>query len=174
MIAVMVGTVCGSMYSDTPQFDTQTSYYTPISYVDFGGVYKILPIAVYANIFHHSIPGLSMPVADKDKLNVIFRCVFIVMAVGYGLIGVFVAMYFGDNIEGSSNLNWHDYIAGQGTCTANCDSVDNDKVWEGRKLWVNLIVWFVVLFPALDVASAFPLNGITLGNCLMGKYYGKR
>ena len=38
---------------------------------------------------------------------------------------------------------------------------------------MSSIAFFVVLFPALDVASAFPLNGITLGNCLMGKYYGK-
>jgi hypothetical protein len=45
-------------------------------------------------------------------------------------------------------------------------------VWSGRAGWVNALVFFVVLFPALDVASAFPLNGITLGNCLMGAYYG--
>ena len=32
---------------------------------------------------------------------------------------------------------------------------------------------FVVLFPALDVASAFPLNGITLGNNLMSSWHGE-
>ena len=30
----------------------------------------------------------------------------------------------------------------------------------------------MVCFPATDVVSAFPLNGITLGNSLMGSYYG--
>jgi len=174
MVIVMVTTVSFSMHSTSPQFDNQTSHYTPINLFSPSGIYKILPIATYANIFHHSIPGLSMPVGDKTKLSLIFRAVFIVMAVGYGLIGMTVAAYFGENIQGSSNLNWHDYRAGTGTCTENCDDDnDNDKVWDGRSWWVNVIVWFVVLFPALDVASAFPLNGITLGNCLMGKYYGE-
>lgn len=33
-------------------------------------------------------------------------------------------------------------------------------------------VFYVVLFPALDVASAFPLNGITLGSTLLGFKHG--
>lgn len=45
----------------------------------------------------------------------------------------------------------------------------------GEHLWYcDLVSYFVVLFPALDVASAFPLNGITLGNNLMFAVYGDR
>jgi hypothetical protein len=39
-------------------------------------------------------------------------------------------------------------------------------------LYARCISTFVVLLPALDVASAFPLNAITLGNSLMSAYYG--
>jgi hypothetical protein len=33
--------------------------------------------------------------------------------------------------------------------------------------WALIISYIVVLFPPLDVISAFPLNGLTLGNNLM-------
>jgi len=172
MVLLMVATVLLAYNASTPQFDEQTSSNTS-TLVDFKGFYKILPIAVYANIFHHSIPGLSAPVGSKEKLSSIFRYVFAFMFVAYGLIGVTVAWYFGPDIDSSANLNWHDYRAGSGTCTDHCEPSDGeDKVWSGRAWYVESVVFFVVLFPALDVASAFPLNGITLGNSLMGSYYG--
>lgn len=41
--------------------------------------------------------------------------------------------------------------------------------------WVVLIIkHYMVLFPALNVSSAFPLNGITVGNNLMATYYGDK
>ena len=39
---------------------------------------------------------------------------------------------------------------------------------------MQAIAYYVVCFPATDVVSAFPLNGITLGNSLMGSWYGNR
>ena len=33
---------------------------------------------------------------------------------------------------------------------------------------------FIVLFPAIDVISAYPLNAITLGNNIMAAYYGAK
>jgi len=47
----------------------------------------MLPIAVFANIYHHSIPGLSEPVKDKTKLKYIFGVVFVFGAVAYSSIG---------------------------------------------------------------------------------------
>ena len=46
--------------------------------------------------------------------------------------------------------------------------------WVDRAWWVRLVAYFVVCFPALDVVSAFPLNGITLGNNLMVMWFGSR
>ncbi|GMH85813.1 hypothetical protein TrVE_jg1730 [Triparma verrucosa] len=169
MVVIIVGTVAAAFDATSPQFDEQTEA-KGAEWFDLSGFYRILPIAVYANIFHHSIPGLSMPVEDKSKLGWIFKVVFLFMFVAYGLIGLTVAWYFGSNIESSANLNWHDYRAGTGENVSN----DDDPDWTDRAAWVEMIVYFVVLFPALDVASAFPLNGITLGNCLMGSYYGSK
>ena len=52
--------------------------------------------------------------------------------------------------------------------------VADDCGWEGKAWWVNCIAFYVVCFPATDVVSAFPLNGITLGNSLMGSWYGSK
>jgi len=43
----------------------------------------MLPIAVFANIYHHS----SEPVKDKTKLKYIFGVVFVFGAVAYSSIG---------------------------------------------------------------------------------------
>eukprot|EP00519_Triparma_laevis_P008143 CAMPEP_0182503332 /NCGR_PEP_ID=MMETSP1321-20130603/15133_1 /TAXON_ID=91990 /ORGANISM="Bolidomonas sp., Strain RCC1657" /LENGTH=479 /DNA_ID=CAMNT_0024708485 /DNA_START=47 /DNA_END=1482 /DNA_ORIENTATION=+ len=164
MVIVMVGSVSYAMHATTAQFDDQTSCHGS-SLVNFSGLYKMLPIAVYANIFHHSIPGLSSPVADKSKLSMIFGSTFAFGMIAYGLIGGVVAWYFGDSIDQSANLNWVGYHAGTGAQTP-------EGNWTHKSWLTAAIAYFVVVFPATDVVSAFPLNGITLGNSLMGMWFG--
>ena len=138
------------------QFDDQTCA-RGTEWVNWSGLYKMLPIAVYANIFHHSIPGLSSPVADKGGLSFVFGMTFAFGMLAYGLIGGTVSWYFGDAIDQSANLNWVGYHGGTG-------HQDEEGNWHGKAWWVNIVAYFVVVFPATDVVSAFPLNGITLGN----------
>ena len=38
-------------------------------------------------------------------------------------------------------------------------------------MWATAIILIVVLFPAIDVLSAFPLNGITLGNNIHAAFF---
>lgn len=47
-------------------------------------------------------------------------------------------------------------------------STTSDKI----PYYAQVISKFVILFPALDVASAYPLNAFTLGNNLMSSFYG--
>ena len=111
MVVLMVFSVSVAMLAsagedkanEKPQFDDQSDA-EGSNLFNLSGFYKILPIAVYANIFHHSIPGLSMPVENKEMLAKIFERVFIFMFVAYGLIGVVVAWYFGDNLVSEKQL----------------------------------------------------------------------
>lgn len=114
---------------------------------DWGGLYVFLPIACYAFIYHHSIAGLSHPVRDKRLLGSIFLTTFLICSVAYGAIAVLVASYFGPHMAQSSNLEWQEYGAGKG--------------------FPRAMALYILLFPALDVASAFPLNAITLGNNML-------
>lgn len=127
--------------------------------VNFSNIYLFLPIAAYAYIFHHSVPALSDPVEDKKSLTKMFAIALLISFVAYALLGVVVALYFGDKVDSSSNLNWREY---QGPRTS-----DGTIPW-----YASLVAFFVVLFPALDVASAYPLNAFTLGNNLMSAFYG--
>ena len=94
---LIVSTILASLDSVDPQFGDQDGPSSAPDF-DFSGFYKILPIAVYANIFHHSLPGLSYPVANKALLSKIYRSVFAFMTVAYCLIGCMASSYFGSNI----------------------------------------------------------------------------
>jgi hypothetical protein len=128
--------------------------------VHFDKLYLFLPIAAYAYIFHHSVPALSEPVEDKRSLGRLFTIALLIAFVGYALLGVCLSAYFGEDSLTSSNLDWRHY---QGVLNA-----DGSTPW-----YAPVVSCFVVLFPALDVASAYPLNAFTLGNNLMSAYYGE-
>jgi amino acid permease len=125
--------------------------------VEWDGLRIILSTACYAYIFHHSIPALSQPVKDKQQLALIFNTALLFCFVSYTLIGVLLAVYFGPDIQSSSNLNWDTYGYFQ----------SNIGIFIGK-----CIKFYVLIFPALDVSSVFPLCAITLGNNLMSTLEG--
>jgi len=127
------------------------------------GMHKMLPIVVFAMIYHNSIPGLAHPVGDKRKLSPIFISTTVFCALAYSLIGIVLGYAFGDSIEQSSNLNW-----------AHCAWEAGPDDGRGSNLVSQLIRLYIVLFPALDVLSAYPLNAITLGDNMLGAYHGRR
>lgn len=123
-------------------------------------LYILLPIAAYANIFHHSIPALSQPVRNKSALARVFTASLLVSFSAYAALGIVLSTYFGEKTEVSSNQQWRSYVG----------LTDN----EGNvPAYARLASFFIVLFPAFDVASAFPLNAITLGNNLMSTFFGQ-
>jgi amino acid permease len=133
----------------------------PISILSIhpSNLYLFLPMAAYAYIFHHSVPALSAPIEDKRSLSRMFAVALLVSFVAYSLLGAVVSAYFGAATQSSSNLDWKDY---RGVLNA-----DGSVPW-----YASFVSNFVVLFPAIDVASAYPLNAFTLGNNLMSAYYG--
>jgi hypothetical protein len=122
-------------------------------------LYILLPIAAYSNIFHHSIPALIRPIQNKEYTVYIFTGTICACFLFYVLIGTVVSSYFGEHSHVASNLNWATYVG-----VVNGDNIQ-------VPLYARVISWFIVLFPALDVASAFPLNAIILGNNLMSFYF---
>ena len=106
---------------------------------------------------------------DKPKVGLVFGYTFLLCGVAYGLLGIVGAAYFGEDVYQSANLNWHNYHGGTGTYVPGVD--------EGKMAWVNIAPWaqcirtFVVIFPAIDVVSAYPLYAYTLGNTLLGLFH---
>jgi len=132
----------------------------------WGGIAKTLPILVFANIFHRSIPGLSHPAADKRKIGRVFTATNAFTLIAYLILGLTLGFAFGDNISQSSNLNWRFFHANTGHLAEQGNIA-------GAAWWTKAISIYIMIFPAIDVISAYPLNAITLGNNLFGAWAGK-
>ena len=158
MVVFMVITVIVAFSSDDEPFGDNTKNHDYSSnMIKIEGLHLILPVAVYANAFHHSLPTLSEPVADKTKLVPIFSTTLACCFISYAIIGTVLAIYFGSEISSSANTNWHTY--------------GNIHGGFGPSL-ARLVAIYIIIFPALDVASAFPLNAVTLGNSFVSALYG--
>ena len=164
MVFLMVGT--SAMCAQENNFSGIVSN-EPVPMFRPKGLHKTLPIIVFATIYHHSIPGLAHPVANKKKLSPIFISTTAFCGLAYSFIGFVLGSSFGDRINESSNLNWGSFRGGTGV-------LDDEGNFVGVAWWARLISLYIICFPAIDVLSAFPLNAITLGNNLLSAFYGRR
>jgi amino acid permease len=160
MVSIMVVTclIAEEKHDNEFNIDNSTNN-NPLLKFAPGQLYFLLPVAAYAYIFHHSIPSLADTCRDKDQLTHVFGVATVVSMLAYSLVGACIAVYFKDQVLSQSNLNWINYRGYSSSSTT--------------PMYAHIISFFVVLFPAVDVASAFPLNAYTLGNSLMSTYYGK-
>ncbi len=117
---------------------------------------QLFPVAIFSQIFHHSIPGLVKPIRHKQHVNRIFLLVLLTTFFLYTLVGEAVALYYGSSTSQTCSLDWADYRGG-----ASAD--------ESVPGWASFLSYMVVLFPVFDILSAFPLNAITLANNIMAR-----
>ncbi|RYG53177.1 hypothetical protein EON66_08905 [archaeon] len=150
------------------------------------GLGDLIPVCIYAFIFHHSVPILAQPLRNKYTIRRVFAVAFGITCVSYVSIGFFVAYFFGSDINAQCNLNWRSYVgcmhppAVYGNATLPGAPCSSAASWgptcvsvSGRPASASIISFIVLIFPALDVLSAFPLNAITLGNNLMSACLGE-
>ncbi|KAL9658360.1 hypothetical protein ABK040_015680 [Willaertia magna] len=149
-----------SRYPENPHFamERHPPYVSPTSLALPSGFYILLPICIYSQILHHSVPGLCEPVKNKKHLPGIFTSTFITTLLFYCLLGIVLAVYYGDNIQATCSLNFSFYRGGK--------PFGISAPW-----WADIIIYLIILFPAIDVLSAFPLNGITLGNNMHAAFF---
>lgn len=149
--------------------------------------YSLVPLAVYANILAHSIPGISHIASrhtninfdkhhvkiilcsywlaeDKRQLGTIFKAVFSTIFLGYTILSVIVSLYYGTSVDKLCTLSWRSY---------------SGSAW---------VAGFIVLFPAIDgmalftdaidtdqcaAFSCFPLMSVTYGNNLLALFLAR-
>ena len=159
-LATMMITSIVAIYSyPNPDPEAHSSahapYYSNMVAFDWTNLGLVFPIAIYAQIFHHSVPGLTHPLKDKRAAPRVFTGVLVTTMVLYSALGISVGFFYGASIPQTCTLAWADYTGG------------HDKAGEGKPGWAVFISYLIVLFPPLDIISAFPLNAITLGNNLL-------
>ena len=160
-LTLMMVTSIYAIYSyPSPEADARSPSKAPfvsegVVAFDWSNLGLVFPIAIYSQIFHHSVPGLSHPLSNKSAAPRIFSGVLVTTMVLYSALGMTVAFYYGGYIPQTCTIAWANYTGG------------HDAPGESKPAWANFISYLVVLFPPIDIVSAFPLNAITLGNNLL-------
>lgn len=127
------------------------------------GISHMLPIVVFAILFHHGIPGMAKDVGDKSNMHNIFGTTLALCIGAYAVIGVVDSWYFGEHIEQSVNLNWSNFhYHYEGGCRGRSGDRCGGDSFGG---WIASVVsFYTVIFPAIDVISAFPLQAHVLSS----------
>ena len=118
----------------------------------------VFPILFLSISFHNTIPNTSQLIMKKSAnlSRVIFWAV-LTCSVTFILVGVFVPLAIA-NVSKISSLEWKEYSAGHDPSS--------------RPWWVYAIIVTVVVFPAVDVISIFPIYTIALSDNLIAMRYG--
>jgi len=135
-------------------------YISAFSLVNVGGFGVMFSTGVFSQLFQHSVPGLLAPLGAKnqEKAGVIFGGTLVTTMLFYMALGSVCSLYFGAKVSSSVNLNWADFSWGFEDASA---SSDGSKV---TPWWSRALSMLVVIFPALDTLSVFPLISVTLGD----------
>lgn len=112
-------------------------------------------IAVALNC-HQNLPNIYQPIVEKDKLKIMSFAALGTSIGFYTLIAVLCSYHFRGKTEQLVTLNWKNYSA----CGDGWDDCPRSAVAIIIRLWV-------MCFPVVDVATVFPLLGITLANNLL-------
>lgn len=134
--------------------DVSPPYLSQFSLVNLGGFGVMFSTGVFSQLFQHSVPGLLAPLGPKNqnKASLVFGSTLVTTMVFYIALGSVCSLYFGPKIASSVNLNWATFTWG---LTSNPAAVP---------LWAKCLSMIVVIFPALDTLSVFPLISVTLGD----------
>eukprot|EP00743_Colponemidia_sp_Colp-15_P002228 GILK01002414.1.p1 GENE.GILK01002414.1~~GILK01002414.1.p1 ORF type:complete len:492 (+),score=56.59 GILK01002414.1:106-1581(+) len=147
---IIMATSAVGIASGTGMAPSAEPFRSPAAF-DFNGFHLMVPVLVYAQIFHHSIPCLTQPVLKKEQnMKRIMTWLFSTTTVLYCVLGLLVSFFLGAAVKPTCTLNWDNYTGGQA-----------DSTW-----WAQSISYLIVIFPAIDILSTYPLNAITLGENL--------
>jgi amino acid permease len=124
----------------------------------FSGFGVMFSTALFSQLFQHSVPGLIRPLPEYQKRKVpqVFMKALATTMTLYLILGISAACYFGSSTSSSVNLNFTNFSYG-----INLEEAPEWQVW-----LVKVLSNVVVLFPAADTLSVFPLIANTLGNNL--------
>mmetsp|Transcript_25804 Transcript_25804/g.45494 ORF Transcript_25804/g.45494 Transcript_25804/m.45494 type:complete len:485 (-) Transcript_25804:2683-4137(-) len=158
---VIFTVIVASLYSIATNTNFDNSQYNPVDWppafnsAAFG---RTLPIIFFANMFLITLPSIAEVVKNKAyTLPRVGLLTILTCGASYLFLGLAVSFAIVD-VPSMSTLAFTNYSAGyeQGE----------------RPSWTYIIEYTIILFPALDVISAFPLNSIVLSDNLVSMFYG--
>lgn len=116
----------------------------------------VVPVVVYAQLFHTGTAVLIEPLRDKRTVGVVFGSTYVVTTSVYLVLGVTSAVLFGSSTPSAVQVNWVQY----------------GDAWGNP--FAQAVGYIVVLFPGIDTLSVMPLSIVALSSNMMAAVYGDR
>lgn len=116
---------------------------------DFTGVPTLFGACVYSFMCHHSLPALISPIRGKSHLGIHLSLDYLLISIFYLLLAFTGAFAF-------AHLN--------DLYTLNFVPTDNENIF------LEVIEYFLALFPVFTLSTSFPIIAITLRNNLQGLF----
>lgn len=113
------------------------------------GLPTLFGACVYSFMCHHSLPGLIAPIRGKNRLGAH-------LALDYSLITVFYLLLAITGVFAFASLN--------DLYTLNFVPTDNDNIF------LEIVEYFLALFPVFTLSTSFPIIAITLRNNLQSLF----
>eukprot|EP01084_Bolivina_argentea_P051721 95143_1 len=161
VIAIMSGTAFWAYYSGVDSFSGMTLNPTPAPRFRSVSLAVMLPVSFFSLMLNSYTPTVVQGLKNKGGIRYIGWIAPILSALLYIVISVSLVAAFGVKIPDSCNTLWEFY-------TGRPES-------EGSAFpWATILRFVIVLFPALDVISVYPVNTIVAANVLMALVYHDR
>lgn len=160
-LLIMIASAVYAMFADpydsgmaAAPADAAPPFVSDVHLVDLSGFGVMFSTAVFSQLFQHSVPGLLAPLgtANQAKSHAIFGSTLLTTMFFYVALGSVCSLYFGPKVASSVNLNWADFTWGLAASA------------RALPLWAKAMSTLVVVFPALDTISVYPLISVTLGD----------
>ncbi|XP_068631713.1 transmembrane protein 104 homolog [Battus philenor] len=116
---------------------------------DFTGMPTLFGACVYSFMCHHSLPALISPIRGKNRLG-------LHLALDYGLISIFYLLLAFTGAFAFAHLS--------DLYTLNFVPTDNENIF------LEIVEYFLALFPVFTLSTSFPIIAITLRNNLQGLF----
>lgn len=117
--------------------------------VDVTGMPTLFGACVYSFMCHHSLPGLISPIRGKNRLG-------LHLALDYSLISIFYLLLAFTGAFAFARLS--------DLYTLNFVPTDDDNIF------LEIVEYFLALFPVFTLSTSFPIIAITLRNNLQSLF----
>lgn len=157
-ILVMIATCSAALGTNSNLEDSGSNEGGDVDTFNILGFASAFPMITLVMYFHNTIPNTTQFLHNKGQ-NLMPAIIgsIITVSVLLSAIGIVLTASV-SNVETLATLNWNEYSAGENP---------SDRAW-----WAYLVAFFIGLYPAVDVLSAYPLDAINLSDNLISWKYG--
>lgn len=118
---------------------------------------SIFSILLFSCLYQTNIPSIAVHISNKKKnLPLVMKAVTVTLLLVYLPLGLIASVAIPD-LKSMVTLSFRNYTAGAAS----------------PHTWTYLIEYIVIIFPALDVFSVFPIMAITLADNITGLFSGR-